>query len=57
MVLRYLFFSRDPLAETLATIHNLTLYQDLMKEMRGAIEAHRFTAFRETWLDRYLKRS
>jgi queuine tRNA-ribosyltransferase len=54
-VLRYLFFSRDPLAETLATIHNLTLYQDLMKDMREAIADHRFEAFRKEWLARYNK--
>lgn len=55
MVLRYLFFSRDPLAETLATIHNLTLYQDLMADMRQAISDHRFEAFRREWLARYGK--
>jgi len=54
-VLRYLFFSRDPLAETLATIHNLTLYQDLMKDMREAIAGHRFETFRKEWLARYNK--
>ena len=57
MVLRYLFFTRDPLAETLATIHNLTLYQDLMKEMRQAIEECRFELFRKEWLARYLKKA
>ena len=55
MVLRYLFFTRDPLAETLATIHNLTMYQDLMQDMRQAIEQHRFAAFRTEWLARYHK--
>ncbi len=55
MVLRYLFFTRDPLAETLATIHNLTLYQDLMKGMRKAIEEKRFDDFRKEWLSRYFK--
>ena len=54
-VLRYLFFTRDPLAETLATIHNLTLYQDLMKDMRQAILDHRFETFRKEWLARYNK--
>ncbi len=57
MVLRYLFFTRDPLAETLATIHNLTLYQDLMKEMRQAIEECRFELFRKEWLARYFKKA
>lgn len=50
MVLRYLFFSGDPLAETLATIHNVAFYQDLMREMRQAIEQKRFAAFRDQWL-------
>jgi len=55
MVLRYLFFTRDPLAETLATIHNLTFYQDLMRDIREAIEQGRYQAFKTEWLDRYHK--
>ncbi|RPH48030.1 MAG: tRNA guanosine(34) transglycosylase Tgt [Desulfobacteraceae bacterium] len=55
MVLRYLLFSRDPLAETLLTIHNLTFYQDLMKEIRIAIEENRFIEFQEEWLSVYKK--
>lgn len=55
MVLRYLLFSRDPLAETLLTIHNLTFYQDLMKEIRIAIEERRFEEFQEEWLGVYKK--
>lgn len=55
MVLRYLLFSRDPLAETLLTIHNLTFYQDLMKEIRTAIEEGRFEEFRDDWLSVYKK--
>jgi queuine tRNA-ribosyltransferase len=57
MVLRYLFFSHDPLAETLATIHNLTFYQDLMRDIRIAIEKHQFEAFRQRWLDLYGRKS
>ncbi|MBF0389915.1 MAG: tRNA-guanine transglycosylase, partial [Desulfamplus sp.] len=57
MVLRYLFFTRDPLAETLATIHNLTFYQDLMKDIRAAIEDRRYQTFRTQWLDRYRKQN
>lgn len=56
MVLRYLFFTRDPLAETLATIHNLTFYQDMMRDIREAIEQGRYSSFRTEWLDRYYKR-
>jgi len=55
MVLRYLLFSRDPLAETLLTIHNLTFYQDLMKDVRAAIEQGRFGEFEEEWLGVYKK--
>ena len=55
MVLRYLLFSRDPLAETLLTIHNLTFYQDLMKEIRVAIEKNRFEEFHDEWLGVYKK--
>lgn len=57
MVLRYLFFSGDPLAETLATIHNLTFYQDLMADIRKAIEEKRFRAFREDWLSAYSRKN
>ena len=58
MVLRYLFFSGDPLAETLATIHNIAFYQDLMSGIRDAIEAGRYEAFCEEWLRTYtLKKS
>jgi queuine tRNA-ribosyltransferase len=55
MVLRYLFFTGDPLAETLATIHNLTFYQDLMRDAREAIAANRFADFQLGWLQRYFK--
>ncbi|MDD3081915.1 MAG: tRNA guanosine(34) transglycosylase Tgt [Desulfobacterales bacterium] len=53
MVLRYLFFTRDPLAEALATIHNVTFYQDLMRDLRCAIEAKRFSEFSAEWLGIY----
>ncbi|WP_245589022.1 tRNA guanosine(34) transglycosylase Tgt [Desulfatirhabdium butyrativorans] len=57
MVLRYLFFSHDPLAETLATIHNLTFYQDLMRDIRIAIEKHQFDSFRNRWMETYGRKS
>ena len=57
MVLRYLFFSHDPLAETLATIHNIAFYQDLMKDIRDAIERRRFKAFQRSWLETYFRKS
>jgi queuine tRNA-ribosyltransferase len=53
MVLRYLFFTGDPLAETLATIHNIAFYQDLMAEIRTAIEQECFEKFLTEWLAVY----
>jgi len=53
MVLRYLFFTRDAIAETLATIHNVTFYQTLMKDIRQAIEQHRFDEFQIEWHEKY----
>lgn len=55
MVLRYLFFMKDPLAWTLATIHNVTFYQDLMQGIRTAIEQHVFEEFAAEFLGRYQK--
>ncbi len=47
--LRHLFWAKEPLYETLATIHNLHFYQDLMRAMREAIEQDRFAA----WADAF----
>ena len=55
MVMRYLFFSGDPLAWTLATIHNVTFYQDLMRDIRNAIESHAYESFSNAFLGTYLK--
>jgi queuine tRNA-ribosyltransferase len=41
-----LFQSNDPLAVRLHTIHNLSFYLGLMAEMRHAIEAGRFGAWK-----------
>ncbi len=57
MILRYLFFTKDPIAEVLATIHNLTFYQDLMADIRRAIERGNYDNFQRDWLNRYFKRS
>ena len=53
MVLRHLSYAGEPLYDTLATIHNLRFYQDLMAGMRMAIEQGRFRPFAEQWLGRY----
>ena len=56
MYLRHLFFAKEPLAETLATIHNLQFYQDLMRDSRKAIEEGRFSQFKGEWLQRFHSR-
>jgi queuine tRNA-ribosyltransferase len=56
MVLRHLHYAGEPLFETLATIHNLHFYQDLMRGIREAVEAGRYDAFRASFLDRYERR-
>ena len=43
--LRHLHMAREPLAVTLNTMHNVTYYQGLMREMRAAIAANTFGAF------------
>jgi queuine tRNA-ribosyltransferase len=45
--LRHLDKCNEILASMLATIHNLHYYQQLMREIRAAIEAGRFDAFRD----------
>ncbi len=56
LVLRHLYYAREPLYLTLASIHNLQLYQDLMAGMREAIEADRFARFKGDWLAAYTRR-
>lgn len=51
--LRYLLFISEPLAETLLTLHNLHFYQELMRQIRTAIEEDRFAAWRDAFLARY----
>jgi queuine tRNA-ribosyltransferase len=54
--LHHLFGLDEPLAATLATVHNLCFYQDLMAGIRGAIDAGDFATFRDRFLGRYLLR-
>jgi queuine tRNA-ribosyltransferase len=56
LVLRHLSYAQDPLFETLASIHNVHFYEDLMADIRTAIEAGRYLAFKEQWLARYAER-
>lgn len=53
MVLRHLHYAREPLYDTLASIHNLHFYRDLMLDARAAISAHEYDAFHKRWLARY----
>ena len=43
--LRHLLMAREPLAVTLNTMHNVTHYQTLMRDMRAAITAGSFGRF------------
>lgn len=56
LVLRHLHYAREPLFLTLATIHNLQFYQDLMAGMRAAIAEDRFARFKADWLAQYTRR-
>jgi queuine tRNA-ribosyltransferase len=56
LVLRHLLYAQDPLFETLASIHNVHFYEDLMREIRAAIESERYLAFRREWLARYTEK-
>jgi queuine tRNA-ribosyltransferase len=47
--LRHLFVSRELLSARLNTIHNLTYYIDLMKQMRQAIAEDRFEEWTKTF--------
>ncbi|TXD36903.1 tRNA guanosine(34) transglycosylase Tgt [Lujinxingia vulgaris] len=50
----HLINSKEILGSVLATLHNITFYQDLMRAMRQAIEEGRFESFRRAFLDEYL---
>lgn len=43
--LRHLFLAGEPLAQRLATIHNLTFYADFTNRIRQAIKENNFVAF------------
>lgn len=52
--LRHLLFADEPLYGTLATLHNLHFYQDLMRGMRTAIEDNCFDRWAARFRERYL---
>ena len=51
--LRHLFQAGEMLAPTLATIHSLYYYCELMRDVREAIEQNRFAAWRRDFVQRY----
>jgi queuine tRNA-ribosyltransferase len=53
MALRHLHYAHEPVFETLASLHNLRFYGDLMAESRHEIERGRFGDWKAAWLRRY----
>jgi queuine tRNA-ribosyltransferase len=51
--LRHLFVSSELLAYRLLSLHNLTFFFGLVRDMREAIAAGRFGAFRSRFFERY----
>ncbi len=51
--LRHLFMAGEILAMRLNTIHNITFYQDLMQEIRQAVEEDRLGKFRQDFYKVY----
>ncbi len=47
--LRHLYLRGEMLAGMLGTLHNLTFFQRLMAEIRGAIREHRLRELQELW--------
>lgn len=52
--IKHLLDTREILGSTLATLHNITFYEDLMKGIRRSIEEKQFESFRRAFLDEYL---
>lgn len=55
--IRYLFSAGEMLAMRLTTIHNLSFFLSLMREMRQAIIEQQFTRWKETFSQTYHKES
>ncbi len=53
--LRHLFLTGEILASRLATIHNLTFFQDFMRRCREEIQQGTFYSFRDTWFEQILE--
>lgn len=52
--INHLLNVKEILGSTLATLHNITFYQDLMRAIRHSIEEGTFQYFRESFLAEYL---
>ena len=53
LALRHFLYAGEAIYATLASIHNLHFYQDLMKRIRASIEGGTFTAMKRDFLARY----
>jgi len=51
--IRHLFLAGEILASRLATIHNVTFFQNFMKQCREEIQNQTFNQFRLNWLERH----
>jgi len=49
--LRHLYLAKEMLSSSLNTLHNLHFYQQLMKEIRQAIQEERYGAFRREFFE------
>lgn len=54
--IHHLFVSNEILGATLASIHNVTFYLDLMKRIREAIADHTYAKFKKDFLELYHRR-
>jgi queuine tRNA-ribosyltransferase len=53
--IHHLFNANEVLSATLASIHNVQFYLDMMAEVRASIEQGRFAAYKQEFLAGYLK--
>ena len=51
--IHHLFKAKEMLGMRLLVLHNLYFYNHLMEEIRHAVEAHRYEAFRKDWISTY----
>lgn len=53
--LHHLYNANEVLSATLAAIHNVHFYLDMVSEARQAIEKNEYASFKKTFLEEYLK--